>query len=317
MTRLQKVVHGLFLFAMPLIVAWYGFSIWTAILLVVVMLLWRQAITMMALMASPKGPELELETISASHFVEKARWCLDRLGVEYRERPVAGILGVMFRGRTVPLLRMRTGKVTSSIGNSAEILRYLWGRYGVELGGAADFLEPTPERVEWEKRIDDYGVQLQVWVYSHALGHRSLTLHAWGCNSKRVPLWQRGLIIALYPLLAAFIKFAFKLSEGHYKKATRNIEEFLEEVEKRLVSGQGTLLGGSDIDFVDISFASMTGLWLQPQNFGGGAADEVMLARAQLPTEMKADVERWIDRFPNTERYVQNLYRDQRVRKVA
>ena len=176
-------VHALFVFALPVIVAWYGVSTAGAIAFVLLALVSRWGISLSGLFAPSRIPELELETISISHFAEKARWCMDRLGVEYVEKPAGGILGVVFTGRTVPRLRMRTGIVRSEIGNSAEILRYLWGRYGYELGESGSFLEPTGERVALEKRIDRYGAHLQVWVYYHILDYRELALKAWGVKS--------------------------------------------------------------------------------------------------------------------------------------
>jgi len=306
------LIHSLFLLALPVIVAWFGLSTLTAVLLVLVALLWRIAITLAGLLFPPEIPALELETIQASHFVEKVRWCMDRLDVDYHEKQVAGILGVVSRGRTVPQLRMRTGKVVSVIGDSPDILRYLWGRYAAELGDEAKFLEPTPERLEWEKRIDHYGVQLQVWVYSHLLGDRKLTLHAWGCSSKRIPHWQRWVVTAIYPVLAMFMRRAFRLTPKHFDKACGNIEKLLAEVEAKLESGGKFLLGGDEPDFVDFSFAAMTGLWLQPKGYGAGMADEVMLSRDQLPADMRENVERWIATYPQTERYVQNLFREHR-----
>ena len=38
---------------------------------------------------------LRLHTITFSHYVEKVRWCMDRLGIPYEEVPNAGILGVL------------------------------------------------------------------------------------------------------------------------------------------------------------------------------------------------------------------------------
>lgn len=308
----RTVIHSIFLLALPIIVAWFGLSVLTAVLLVVAMLLWRMLITLGGLLFPRKIPDLELETISASHFVEKVRWCMDRLGLEYQEKQTAGVIGVFFRGRSVPQLRARTGMTVSVIGDSPDILRYLWGRYSSELGDEARFLEPTPERLEWEKRIDHYGVQLQIWVYSHLLSDRKLTLHAWGCNSKRIPWWQRWLLIILYPVLAGFIRKAFKLTPRHFDKACGNIEKLLAEVETKLESGEKFLLGSDEPDFVDFSFAAMTGLWLQPKDYGGGAADEVMISRDQLPGEARENVERWIANYPKTERYVQNLFREYR-----
>ena len=108
---------------------------------------------------------------------------MDRLGVEYTENPVGGTLGVFFRGRTVPQLKARTGHVRSVIGNSPEILRYLWGRYGYTDPEGAAFLEPTSERIDLERRLDKLGVSLQIWIYYRILDHRDLTLHAWGVST--------------------------------------------------------------------------------------------------------------------------------------
>ena len=77
--------------------------------------------------APEKVPALVLDSISVSHFVEKVRWNLDRAGIDYVENASGGTLGAFFAGRTVPRLRIRTGAVRSQIGNSPEILRYLWG----------------------------------------------------------------------------------------------------------------------------------------------------------------------------------------------
>ena len=308
----RTLIHFIFLLALPVVVAWYGLSPLTAFLLVLLMLLWRLLITLSGLLFPKKVPELELETISASHFVEKVRWCMDRLGIDYREKQFAGVMGVLFKGRTVPQLRARTGMTVSVIGDSPDILRYLWGRYSPELGEKAAFLEPTPERLEWEKRIDYYGVNLQVWVYSYLLGNRKLTLHVWGCNSKRIPFWQRMFVRLIYPLQSAFIKKAFHLTPKHFDKASARIEELLADVESRLEQGNEYLLGGDQPDFVDFSFAAMTGLWLRPDGFGGGAADEVVLTRDQLPDDARENVERWMAAYPKTAQYVQNLFNDHR-----
>ena len=179
MTGRRLLLHGLFLFLLPVIVAWWGLSVASAVALVLLALLWRWGISLSAIMAPARVPDLELETISVSHFVEKVRWCLDRLGVDYTEKATGGSLGAFFLGRTVPVLKFRSGAVRSAIGNSPEILRYLWGRYAAERPEQAAFLQPTAERIEFESRIDRCGTDLQVWVYFHLLDDRDLTLQAW------------------------------------------------------------------------------------------------------------------------------------------
>ena len=313
MTEKRRLIHTVFLLVLPIIVAWFGLSAGTAAAIVVLALLWRWLIAMSGIVAPEKGPALVLETISASHFVEKARWCLDRLGVDYVEQQHAGVLGVVFTGRSVPVLKARTGIVRSTIGHSPEILRFLWGTYSVARADAAAFLEPTPERLGLEKRIDRYGVDLQVWIYYHILLDRELTLHAWGADNPLVPWWQRQLLRPLFPLLALFIRKSFSINEEHYAKAVQHIEAMLGDVDTRLADGSQSILGGDDIDYVDITFAAISGLWLQPDGYGGGKADASRIARNRVPAPMRADIERWIEDHPKSAGFIARLYETERL----
>ena len=257
--------------------------------------------------------EADLETIPPSHFAEKVRWCLDRLGVAYSERPAAGINGVMFRGRSVPRLSFRTGIVRSVIGNSPEILRYLWGRYAVECGDAADFLRPTPERLELEQRLDRYGAHLQVWVYYHLLDHPDVVTHVWGRNDPSVPLWQRQLLPVLFPLNRWFLRRVFRIDQAHYEKVVEKIEALLADVEARLDDGRRSILDSDDTDFVDMTFAALSALWLQPAKFAAGKAEAARIKHDEYPPAMAADIERWCDRYPLAKALVERLYREERI----
>ena len=188
------------------------------IALVLAALAWRWAITLSGILAPARVPELELETIAASHFVEKVRWCMDRLGVEYSERQMVGVLGVFFTGRSVPQLKIRTGLVRSTIGNSPEILRYLWAA-----------------------------------------------------------------------------------NEG-----------LLAEIDQQLFEGQDSILGGDVINFTDITFASLSALWLQPLKFANGRANAVRIERDRVSVAMRADIERWIESYPNVCGFINRLYEQER-----
>ena len=312
MTGKRLLVHSGFLLLLPLIVAWLGISVPGALALVLLALLWRWAISLSVIMAPAKFPTLELETISASHFVEKVRWCMDRLGLDYVEKPVGGTLGAFFLGRTVPLLKFRTGAVRSSIGNSSEILRYLWGRYSSELSEHAKFLAANSERLELEKKIDRCGVDLQVWVYYHILPDRELTLHAWGCHNPEIPAWQRSLLKLLYPLLRFLIRKAFRITNAHHAKSVEHIDACLAEAEARLEDGRKSILGGEEINYTDIAFAAIMGLWLQPPGYGGGKADSVRIEQNKTPPSMRAEIERWSERFPRATEFIERLYETER-----
>ena len=312
MTGKRRLVHGAFLLLLPLVVAIFGLSVTTAAALVVGMLLWRWLIAMSGIWAPEKGPDIVLESIAASHFVEKVRWCLDRLGLDYTERQSGGTLGVFFTGRTVPQLRVRTGLVLSTIGNSAEILRYLWGMYGMREDGSGAFLEPDRARRDFERRLDRYGRSLQVWVYHHLLPERDLTLHAWGVHSPHVPGWHKLALAVLYPLQAALIRRSFGINDEHYAKSVLRIEELLSDVDTRLADGRLSILGGDELNFTDFAFAALSGLWLQPPGYGGVKGEYVHMPRSGVPADMRADIERWVEDFPRAAMFIEKLYAEER-----
>jgi glutathione S-transferase len=312
MTGKRLILHSILLMLLPLVVAGFGISLAGAIALVLLALLWRWMISLSAIVRPARVPELELETISASHFVEKVRWCMDRLGVDYTEKPVGGTLGAFFLGRSVPVLKFRTGIVRSSIGNSAEILRYLWGRYSVELQARAAFLEPTADRLAFEHKIDRCGVDLQIWIYHHILDDKDLTLHAWGRDNPSIPAWQRFSLVLLYPLLRVLIRKSFGITPGRHRKAIEHIDALLTEVETKLGDGRQSILGGNALNFTDFSFTAIMGLWLLPPNYGGGKADSVRVERDRAPAKMREEMDTWSTSFPLTTAFMQNLYASER-----
>jgi glutathione S-transferase len=312
MTRKRQLIHAVFVFVLPILVAAMGAGVLTALVLVAAALLWRWLIVLSGITAPEAGPDVVLETISASHYVEKVRWCMDRMELDYTERQTGGTLGVFFTGRTVPLLRVRTGLVESVIGNSPEILRFLWGAHAARSPEKASFLEPTVERLELEGRLDRYGRNLQVWVYYHLLDHRELTLQAWGANSPAVPVWQRQALRVIYPVLVTLIRRAFAITDENYTKAVMHIEELLSEIDTTLADGRGSILGGEVINYTDLTFAALSGLWLQPENYGGGKADATRIERDLSPAAMRDEVERWSEDFRKATEFVERLYEEER-----
>jgi len=292
------------LLVLPVLVATLDLPIAVAAVLVVFILIWSWLLTLRGLFSRPSGPLLVLESIAASHYVEKVRWSLDRLGVDFEEEMDIGTLGVFITGRTVPRLRVRTGLVVSKIGNSSDILRYLWGRFATELGDAARFLEPTSEALELEQRLDTYGAHLQRWLYARSIPHGSFCRHVWGVDHPAIPLWQRLALRLLHPFQRAMIRRAFRITPASTARSVAKIEELLGWVEDRLTDDRATLLGGNRISFVDLTFAALSGLWVR--------ADPAIPRRDQIPTEMAADMDAWRQRFPCSTAFVERLYRDER-----
>ncbi|MEO1244933.1 MAG: hypothetical protein AAFX56_04530 [Pseudomonadota bacterium] len=305
------------IFLLPLVVAAFRLSFLTALLLVAALLVLRWLGVLRGLRGRKNDAELTLVTIGASHFAEKARWCLDRLGLAYSERRAAGTLGAFYLGRTVPVLEFRSGLVRSSIGNSPEILRYLWGRYAAERSADAAFLEPTAERLELETRLDRYGQNLQLWVYYHLLPHKQLLLHAWGADDNSVPVWQRFMLRFLRPVQAAMIRYAFGTSRSRYEKALQHIDALLKELDDRLEncleSRPNSLLGEEVLNFTDLSFAALSSIWLMPEEFAGGRATTLKIG--ELPAEMQRDIEHFKTAYPAAAAFAARLYAEERSGK--
>lgn len=316
MTGRRLWIHAVALWSLPLIVAACGIGLLSTALIVLVLLLWRWAISLSVFVAPARCPELELETISASHYVEKVRWSMDRLGVEYTEKPKAGALGAFFLGRTVPRLFMRTGAVRSSLGNSSEILRYLWGRYAAERPEQARFLEPTPERLALEQRIDRNGVDLQVWVYYHLLPDHELTLHAWGVNNPAIPSWQRTVLRIQRPILSFLMRKSFRITDKHYAKAVEHVEDTLKYIEGELQDGRKSILGGDEVNYTDITFCAIMGLWNRPRGYLGTAGEAVAIAEEDMADAAQLQIKTWKERYPLCDRFIAFHYQQRQESSI-
>lgn len=290
---------------LPVIVAVFELGVLLTLLLVLALLgfAWLRVLN-----GFRERPECRyrLETIQASHYVEKVRLCMDRLGVNYVEERWAATLGAFYLGRTVPRLHVRTGNVWSSLGNSSDILRYLWAVHAND--SKAGFLEPTPQRLELESKIDHVGSMLQVWLYDHLLDRPDTLLHVWGVNDPAVPAWQKAAIRILLPVQRRLIRKSFRITPDNTDKATHRIEAFLDESEARLADGRKSLLGDDDLNFTDYAFAGILGLWIRPTSYGGPNHHHVFLEDDMMPRAMRDTIERWRQDHPKTVAFVETLY---------
>ena len=296
------------LLLLPVMVAVFDLGVAAALLLTAAVLATFWFDVMAGLASRRKDHPYRLDTISVSHFAEKVRWSLDRLGVDYVENVWCGTLGAYYTGRTVPRLHIRTGAVWSRIGNSPEILRFLWAQHANEERAA--FLEPRPERLDLEKRLDRAGTMIQIWVYYHILDDKDLTARAWGADDIGAPTWQRRLVPFLVPVQRFLIRRTFQISTNNYQRACQYIEETWSDIETRLADGRLSILGGTEPNYTDYEFAAMTGAWLQPDGYGGQNGSCVRLDRR--PAAMSDDVERWKQDYPKAVAFTERLYANRR-----
>jgi glutathione S-transferase len=311
--RDPRTMHLLALYALPVLVAGLGWGAAAALLAAMVFALFGMALRLAIMRAGASRPDapLRLHTISFSHYTEKVRWCLDRLGVPYEEVPNVGILGVLVTGRTVPALEVPPG--LTRVGDSPRILRYLWGEYAGRLPfERTAFLEPTPATLELEQFLDRrLGNDVRVWVYSRVLERRDLTLRSWGMEETRIPAWQRTLLQALTPLLRFAVRRMLGVTPGRAARALERTRESFARVDALLADGRPYLMGES-MSFVDITFASLAALAVLPPEYAGRSLAGRRLTLDDLDADWRAEVEAF--RARPAGQFVLRLYREERLR---
>ena len=142
------------------------------------------------------------------------------------------------------------------------------------------------------------------------LDEPELCKHAWGIDSDALPAWQRALIGVLYPLQAFMMRRAFRITEANYRKSRDRIDAMLADTEASLADGRASILGGDTLNYTDLAFAAIQGIWLQPPGYGGGAG--ISIERDRVPPAMRRDIERWIEDCPAVTRFIETLYANER-----
>lgn len=143
-------------------------------------------------MAAQEVPTLF--TFPLSHYCEKARWALQRYGIEFREQGFApgfhrGTLKAEGGRGSVPLLRLPGG---GCVDESTPILKWV-DEQARGAGGQAPPLFPADAAAgaQVEQLVADFdktlGAMVRVWVYSHLLYTRPI---ADAFVAPPVPGWQ-------------------------------------------------------------------------------------------------------------------------------
>ena len=173
-----------------------------------------------------KDNRIILETMSLSHYCEKIRWCLDYLNIPYVEEEDTGILGVFVMGRSVPVLKI-PGKAIN-IGDSPDILRYLYGEHCCEKE-RADFLQPTPERLQLEEKFDKLGFNYRAFGYYVAFNSgitEEREKRLWGLFQPGVPEWQKVILKFFSPVFRKLVSMKLDISVENGMKLSRGTRNY-------------------------------------------------------------------------------------------
>jgi len=257
-----------------------------------------------------------LETISISHYVEKLRWVLDYLDIDYIEEENVGILGFFLLGRSVPQLKIPGKRVT--VGNSSNILRYLYGEHCLDDKLAA-FLKPSPLALSLEKKFDQLGEDLRRFAYfsvfSNLPSSSTFLSQVWGLYQPNIPQWQKVLLKFLSPVFVKILINRLRVNAEDTKKSLENAYKIIKEVDSLLSDGRKFLLNTSQPTYIDFHFCSIVAVITKPKTYGGKVYSENNLLEAmELPGAWGEEAEKI--RQTEAGKFVHNVYTTFRLASV-
>ena len=224
-----------------------------------------------------------LITIPMSHYCEKARWALDRLGLRYVEERHLQVFHYprtywFSRGPTVPVLI--DNEVT--LADSSAILKFLdqYAAAGRELYPAEPSLRAEVQN--WERLFDDeLGVESRRWVYFHMLPHPLRGLRTAG---DRVPWFELLLAPFCYPAIRWFIARKLDVRAETVERGMARCWQIIAKTDACLADGRRYLVGDR-LSAADISLACMLAPFVLPPQYGSRLPTLDM-----LPAPMRADL---------------------------
>lgn len=207
-----------------------------------------------------------LLTIPISHFCEKARWALERAGLDYvEERHVQGVHQVKARraggGSTVPVLVTDEGVFPAS----ENILRY-----------ADERIEPERRLFPADGRLRDEVVGLcreldaglgpdgRRLMYAHMLPRKGPMLRV---NNQGVPAWEARMISALWPLITRWGRRELGIGPDTIRMEEENVRRAFDAIAERLADGRPHLCG-ERFTAADLTFACLAAAVLVPPEYG-------------------------------------------------
>jgi glutathione S-transferase len=207
-----------------------------------------------------------LLTIPISHFCEKARWALERAGLDYlEERHVQGVHRFVARraggGETMPVLVADEGVFAES----EEILRYADARTDAQrrLFGAEE--RPRDEVVALCRWLDEgLGPDGRRLMYAHMLEQKQLMLRV---NNQGVPAWEARAMTALWPLVTRWGRRELGIGPTTIRDNEQRVRRAFDAIAGRLADGRPHLCG-ERFSAADLTFACLAAAVVVPPEYG-------------------------------------------------
>jgi glutathione S-transferase len=195
-----------------------------------------------------------LITISFSHYCEKARWALDRCGVDYVEEPHLPLFHYVatrrrYGTRTVPLLVADDGKTI--VRDSTDIVAWA----DKQRPGSLIPVSGADDALAIEDDLDNhFGPATRRWAYFQLLPNRDADQYI----VAGVPRWQRAVLKVGRPIAVGFLKRGLKMDDAGVARSLAKIEKTLARVDEIVADGR-PYLAGDRFTVADLTFASFAG----------------------------------------------------------
>jgi glutathione S-transferase len=245
-----------------------------------------------------------LVTIPISHFCEKARWALDRAGVDYAEERHLQLIHVAAArraggGRTVPVLVTAAGEL---LDDSTRILR--WADRQVS-GDRA--LYPAGELGDEAAALEAWldgglGPDGRLWMYHETLPAID-ALEPWALAG--VPRWERRAFRVAGRLVDRAIRRHLAIDAAAAGAALVRVDAVFDDIAARLTDGRHFLLGDR-FTAADLAFAALAAPVLLPERYGSP------LPPPEVVPEPMARVVRRLRAHPAGE-FADRMYTEERV----
>jgi glutathione S-transferase len=244
-----------------------------------------------------------LVTIPISHFCEKARWALERAGLEYEERRHIQLVHWLAAkrwggGMTAPVLAAPEGVYAQS----RDIVRYADEHLPPE-----SRLYPSDSAVRaevdaLEARFDAVlGVEGRRWLY-HEVFKDARRFSSY--NLTGVPEWERRMFPFVLSPAKVVIRRYLHIDEDTVATALRLVDEELDHVAGVLSDGR-RFLAGERFSAADLAFASLCAPLIVPVDYGTPLPQPDV-----MPDAMAARVEAW--RAHPAGRFATRMFEEQR-----
>lgn len=204
-----------------------------------------------------------LITIPISHYCEKARWALERAGIDYQEERHLQLFHHWYARRagggfTTPVLVLPDGTVLKQ---SAEILQW------VDLALAEEH-KLYPAELASRVRATEYwldstlGPDGRAWMYGQILPHKEL-INAYGTEG--APAHEVKALALMSDAMRPYLRARVKASGT--STDINDVRDVFDEIAGRLSDGRPFLLG-ERFTAADLTFATLSAAVLMPSNYG-------------------------------------------------